>query len=386
MIQLSHPTVNAFNRALAEALHRAGRLSAFHTTIAAGRRQVDIPGSIVRQHWWPEVGRLAAQRLSLRAWTQGPRAPFGVDRVYHALDAAAARDLQGASSVYAYEDGALRTFQTAKARGLPRYYELPIAYWSTAQRLLQEEAERLPDWAPTLVAPDDPPEKLARKTEELQLADLVICPSRFVQSSLPSGVRSVVAEFGSPSSPNALATRREAGPLRVLFAGSMTQRKGLADLFTAMRLLNRKDVSLTVLGSPVAPLEFYRRQHPDFLYEAPRPHDQVLALMDQCDILALPSIIEGRALVQQEALSRGLPLLVTANAGGEDLIEPGVTGWLAPIRDPAALADRLAWFADHRAVLPEMRAAARRKAAELTWASYTSKILAAIDSLRSPAP
>jgi glycosyltransferase involved in cell wall biosynthesis len=138
-----------------------------------------------------------------------------------------------------------------------------------------------------------------------------------------------------------------------------------------------------VLGTPLSPLAFYRRACPDFIYEPTRPHPQVLALMDTCDVLVLPSIVEGRALVQQEALSRGLPLLVTANAGGEDLIEPGVTGWLVPIRDPAALAERIAWFADHRDQIPAMRVAARRVAAARTWDAYASRIIAAIDALSS---
>ena len=49
MILLSHPTANAFNRPLAEALHQAGRLAAFHTTLAFGRRRiafVEAPGGI----------------------------------------------------------------------------------------------------------------------------------------------------------------------------------------------------------------------------------------------------------------------------------------------------------------------------------------------------
>jgi glycosyltransferase involved in cell wall biosynthesis len=250
---------------------------------------------------------------------------------------------------------------------------------------LREEAARLPAWAPTLQAPDDPAEKLARKTEELRLADLVICPSRFVQSSVPSGASSIVAEFGSPAVPQNIARRRDDGPLRLLFAGAMGQRKGLADLFAAMRLLNRRDVELSVLGTPLAPLSFYRDAWPHFLHEPPRPHRQVLALMDSCDVLVLPSIVEGRALVQQEALSRGLPLLVTPNAGGEDLVVSGETGWLVPIRDPAALADRIAWLADHRRELSAMREAARRMAARRSWEDYTRRIIGAIDTLCSRA-
>jgi glycosyltransferase involved in cell wall biosynthesis len=103
----------------------------------------------------------------------------------------------------------------------------------------------------------------------------------------------------------------------------MTQRKGLADLFAAFNIVNRKDVELVVLGSLVQPLEFYRGQYADFSYEAPRPHGNVLQLMQSCDVFALPSIVEGRALVQQEAMACGLPLIVTPNAGGQDLIEEG---------------------------------------------------------------
>jgi glycosyltransferase involved in cell wall biosynthesis len=213
---------------------------------------------------------------------------------------------------------------------------------------------------------------------------LVICPSRFVESSLPPGVRSIVAEFGSPPVPPQVVRRSDDGPLRFLFAGTMTQRKGLADLFAAMRLLNRRDIELSVLGTPLMPLSFYRDACPHFRHEPPRPHREVLALMDSCDVLVLPSIVEGRALVQQEALSRGLPLLVTPNAGGEDLVVAGETGWLVPIRDPATLAGRLAWFADHRRELPAMGEAARRMAAARSWEDYTGRIIAAIDALCPP--
>lgn len=365
MIIVSHPTVNAFNRALVEALDQTRLLTRFHTTLAVGRRSVAVSRARVSQHRWREVARL----LGVGGVT--------VDDVYRALDATVSRQLTGANAVYAYEDGALATFRAARELGIHRFYELPIAYFETVQRLMREEAERLPTWAQTLGAPSDPEEKLARKAEELALAELVVCPSPFVQASLPAGTRSIIAEFGSPPVPAECNTRRN-GPLRLLFAGAMSQRKGLADVFAAMRKLRRADVQLVVMGAPLAPMEFYRSEWADFIYEPPRPHPDVLALMDTCDALVLPSIVEGRALVQQEALSRGLPLLVTANAGGEDLIEPGVTGWLVPMRSPDSLAERIAWLADRRENLPAMRQAARKRAAERTWKAYTDKIIAAI--------
>lgn len=98
-------------------------------------------------------------------------------------------------------------------------------------------------------------------------------------------------------------------------------------------------------------------------------------------MFCLPSIAEGRALVMQEAMSQGLPLIITPNTGGEDLIEEGVNGFLIPIRSPGAIAEKIAWFADHRPLLPEMSRAAKVKAAGLTWAKYGQTIAAAIRKL-----
>jgi glycosyltransferase involved in cell wall biosynthesis len=86
----------------------------------------------------------------------------------------------------------------------------------------------------------------------------------------------------------------------------MTQRKGLPDLFSAMKVLNRPDVELIVLGTPLIPLEFYQAEYPGFLYEPVRPHAEVRRLMLGCDVLVLSSIVEVRAMVRMEALSCGL--------------------------------------------------------------------------------
>jgi glycosyltransferase involved in cell wall biosynthesis len=236
-----------------------------------------------------------------------------------------------------------------------------------------------------LVGTRDSQAKHDRKAQELELADVIFVPSLFVRDSLPKHIhdtrRCYIVEFGSPLvSPDAPASTcrdHEEGehPLRVLFAGSMSQRKGLADVFAAMRQVQRRDVELVVMGSPIAPMEFYRSQNSEFRYETPRPHAQVLELMQSCDVLLLPSIAEGRALVQQEAMACGLPLIVTPNAGGQDLIEEGRTGFLVPIRSPASIAEKIHWLADHREALPEMRLAARAKALEYSWESYGRKIV-----------
>jgi len=411
VIHVVHPTGNEFVRALLSELESSQADFRYWTTIATKggglfrclpaniqsllqRRSYPVSRKRIRTHPWREWARLLAPGLGWNGLVAHETGWACADAIYQDLDRHVAKRLssdcqsgEGDPWVYAYEDGALHCFEAAARAGIRRAYELPIAYWETSRRLLEEEAERWPDWAPTLVGPSDSKAKLERKTRELELAEIIVVPSHFVERSLPDWVaapqRVVVAEFGSPSLGEIKTGERKAErqsavvgqPMRVLFAGSMSQRKGLADVFEAVRLLSRSDLELVVMGSPLVAMEFYRKQGVNFLHEPPRPHDAVLRLMQTCDVLVLPSIVEGRALVQQEALACGLPILVTPNAGGEDLVVEGETGFLVPIRSPEALAARLEWFAGHRGDLIAMREACRTKSAQYSWDRYARRVL-----------
>jgi glycosyltransferase involved in cell wall biosynthesis len=403
MILLSHPTGNQNVRGVLKALHLSGELGVFATTIGHSlstrspcwlrgklrrewdRRTYDLPKSLIWRRPLREAGRIIAGRLRLKPLIRHESGPFCIDAVYRGLDCAVKRNLarfvrkNGIAGVYGYEDGCAYTFEAAAHLGIARFYDLPIAYWSTARKLLEEEAQRFPAWEPTLSGTRDSAKKHERKTRELELANLVICPSKFVASSIPESIRQVkevlIAPFGSPEIADGIAAERPAGsPLRVLFAGALTQRKGLADLFAALQLLNRHDVELVVMGSPIAPMEFYFSQFSRFTYEPPRPHADVLRLMRSCDVLVLPSIVEGRALVIQEAMSQGLPVIITPNAGADDLIIEGMTGFLVPIRAPEIIAERIAWLAGHRSDARAMGLQAQAKAATYTWEQYGETI------------
>ena len=391
---VSHLTGNTFSRALLEELEKRGSLHSFHTTLGLANdspwkrflppvrrhRSFPVPRKRLRLHPLKEIRRLGTGALGGQE-----RRRRLADASYFNLDQAVARTLsqERPTIVHAYEDGADATFRMAGELGIFRSYELPIAYWTTTRRLLMEEAERLPDWEPTLEATREPEEKLIRKTEEIHRADAITCPSDFVLESIPAEIRAVkpclVASFGSPSATECPGTRREMrakdSPLRVLFVGSMSQRKGLADLFKAIRLLNTDKVELIVLGAPSLPMNFYQQQLPNFTHHPSAPRREVLEVMRSCDVFALPSIIEGRALVQQEAMSQGLPLIVTTNAGGDDLIDEGHTGFLVPIRSPEVIAEKLEWFLRNRDVIPAMREEAALKAASYSWSNYARSII-----------
>lgn len=408
-VLLSHPTGNANVRAVITALVEASNLVEFDTTLVANPKaswmkllpesmrsellRRTFPASLTQIHTHPfrEVARIAFSKLGFYKYVRHEHGWASIDSVYQDFDRSTAQRLiklvkkQKVNAVYAYEDGALETFKQAKKLSLMCVYDLPIAYWETGRRLMLEEADRMPAWSGTLGGGiQDSEAKLERKTHELEMADIIVGPGKFVMDSIPAWAadkQTIMAPFGSPvlspgSTPyklsNSQSNRRQ---VRILFVGSMGQRKGLGDLFAAVKLLNHPDLELVVMGSLLAPIEFYRAQLGGFRYELGRPHDQVLALMASCDVFCLPSIVEGRALVMQEAMSQGLPLIITPNTGGADLVIEGRTGFIVPIRSPEAIAEKLAWFLDNRSKIPEMGRNAQAHASTYTWDRYGKTVI-----------
>jgi glycosyltransferase involved in cell wall biosynthesis len=384
---VSHPTGNTFVKALIEELYQNELLEYFSTTIGFGencgeifsilkkRRFYNIPDAKIKRFWYPELLRLlqrGAQEKKRRL----------VDQTYAKLDQKTSKEIEVKSGkvIHAYEDGAYQTFTRAKELGIQCSYELPIAHWATGRRLLLEEAERYPEWEPTLESTRETEDKLFRKEEELRLADRITCPSQFVFDSIPLEIRQKtpcqISPFGSPlSQPVVFERSPKKDVLKLLFVGSMSQRKGLADLFEAMKLLKGEPISLSILGQPSMPMEFYRKQFPDFEFYPPCTNSKVREIMHQHDALVLPSIVEGRALVQQEALSCGLPIVVTPNAGGEDLVEEGVTGHLVPIRSPEKIVEAISSMMANRKNRDGIQKLCQKKAREYTWEKYAQNII-----------
>ncbi|GAA4316689.1 hypothetical protein GCM10023149_13850 [Mucilaginibacter gynuensis] len=404
-IILTHPTGNRNVRAVLDGLLRNDFLAEFETTLAIDpasawlkvlpkvmqkellRRSYDVSKDKIWSHEGLEIARMVLPKLKLKRYTNHENAFASTYSVYKDFDKAASKRLakyagqSKLNAVYAYEDGALEQFKRAKQLGLACIYDLPIAYWETGRKLMTEEADRLPQWAKTLGGGIlDSEKKLERKTQEMELADVVVGPGSFVMDSVPAWAKTkkmIVSPFGSPSTTNTpvINHKKTDKPLRVLFAGSMGQRKGLGDLFAALNLVNSKNIELVVMGSMLETPEFYRSEFAGFTYEPGRSHAAVLELMRSCDVFCLPSIVEGRALVMQEAMSQGLPLIITANTGGADLIIEGETGFLVPIRSPQAIAEKLNWFLSNRDKVAAMGEQARLHAANYSWEKYGSTII-----------
>lgn len=405
VIHLSHPTGNQNARQAALAFAEAGTLSRFSTALhvrsqgvlagvlpAGLRRELERrdfsdvapPARLASVAPGREVARLLAQRFGLGRLTARESGWASVDAVYRTVDAAVARSVrQGAevSAVYAYEDGALETFRAAEALGLERVYELPIGYWRAHRKLCAEEARLQPAWAHTWQADADSDAKVRRKDEEIALASRIVVPSRFVAETLreyPGALPPVsIVPYGCPAPIGPDARRWYAGgPLRLLFVGGLSQRKGLSYLLEAVQSLGDA-ASLTIIGSGAGREQLAGTRH---RLLGSMPHAAVLEEMRSHDVFVFPSLFEGFGLVITEALAQGMPVIITPACGPADMIEGGVQGWVVPVRDSAAIAERLRGCIQVPSTLRAMGTAAMALADRWTWRQYRRRLREALAS------
>lgn len=412
MIIVSHPTGNTFVRGVLRAAERRGCLEGFWTALALPSHltELSILGTSIRREIssrsFPEVSwrrihtrpcremlRIVGKRLRWERLIRHETSWLSWDRVFSDLDQAVAAhisyaDVKRVGAVYAYEDGALATFRVSRERGISCLYDLPIAHWRTLRRLLKEEAELHPAWAQTMEGLVDSDAKLARKDEEIALADRIVVASSFTRQSLEEhfgqNLPVTVAPYGAPLPTVEQPSRRAAAePLHLFYAGHLSQRKGFAYLIAA---LQRADVPwrLTLAGPmPAAPPSALRLflADPRCQWLGHVPHATLLEAMAKAHVFIFPSIVEGFGLVLYEAMAAGLPVITTPHTAGPDIMTSGREGYIVPIRDPDAIADRIAGLyadEDRRQI---MAASALQCAASHGWKRYEEQIAGLLDEV-----
>lgn len=384
MILVSHPTGNENVRQALTAFDDAGLLGEFWTTLSWNPEgflhkflPVSLGNLLKRRSYSPSI-RDRTHTVPVREIGRLLGNVFSIDSVSAALDARVARRIRATARneaircAYAYEDAALETFRAAAQKGFSRIYDLPIGYWRVGQRIFAEEAEREPEWASTLTGTRDTPEKLERKDEELRLANRLVVASSFTGKTLaeaPVDASVEMIPYGAPS-PLSADILPSSGPLKLLFVGSLGQRKGLSYLLKACEMLGNK-ITLTLLGRKTAPdcrpLEAATRRH---RWIPTLDHAGVLREMHEHDVLVFPSLFEGFGLVVVEAMAQGTPVITTENTCGPDIIEDGVDGYLVPIRSAEAIAGKIDLLAGDPERLMAMKIAARQKAELHPWSNY----------------
>ncbi|WP_017733604.1 glycosyltransferase family 4 protein [Nafulsella turpanensis] len=404
---LSHPTGNANVRAAADGFYKADHLSRFYTSVAVfsgsfldnigalkplaevRRRSFNMDlKPVTKVSPWLEFGRIVASKAGLSELVRHEKGILSIDAVYQDIDKRVAASLkyaikEGIGAVYAYDDGALNSFRTAKKLGVKCLYDLPTGYWRAARELLEKEKDRWPDWVSTITGFKDSVYKLSCKDEELRLADAIFVASRFTANTLqyyPGPLAPIhVIPYGFP----AVYAKREylraaRRRLKVLFVGKLSQQKGVADLFAAVEGF-QNFIDLTLVGHKACnnckALDVALEKH---TWIPSLPHKDILKLMRENDLLVFPSLFDGFGLVITEAMSQGTPVITTERTAGPDLIEDGCNGWLVSAGSVSTLRNAIEKLLLRPKLIAETGRAAMESARIRPWEVYGQELAKAL--------
>jgi glycosyltransferase involved in cell wall biosynthesis len=155
----------------------------------------------------------------------------------------------------------------------------------------------------------------------------------------------------------------------------MVREKGIFELAEAVAKVQRDipDVRVIWIGGALPSdrdnaTEVFRQRLRE-LEILPRFHfagfrNDVEVLMSLCDVYTLPSWREGMPRSILEAMAMALPVVATNIRGCREEVIEGETGFLVPVRDPDALADRLVRILGDRESARRMGEAARKRSVE----------------------
>src|SRR6185312_14916324 len=247
---------------------------------------------------------------------------------------------------------------------------------STHQRFQQQIiAEEFRLWGVDRVFSDD--RDTSREEQIYEQAHAITLPSTAAARSFAAmGVAAEkvhVIPYGVRLENFYPTTEPASGNFDVLFAGAAGLRKGVPYLLQAFAKLRHPNKRLRIAGAVLPDLKAVLNRLPQEQVEflGVVPQSRLRDLMSASHVLVLPSIEEGLALVQAQAMACGCPVICSTNSGGEDLFTDGVEGFVVPIGDTGALAARMQQLADDPGLQRAMREAALRRVRSIGgWSEY----------------
>lgn len=388
----------------ARALHETGLLGAYYTTFALAenglpirtaelldrrlglrfaaelrrRAIVEFPASLAKLFPWWEIPRTLASRGNLNSRLVDAlflRSITGFDR--HV-----ARQINGYSAVYAGNGAAYETFRAARKHSIPCIYSVRSFHPAFDDEIERRESEKFPEFRSGVSAGGKMKRVLSeRRQREWDLADLVVmhsnvCRDSYAAQGLDTAkVRVIPMGFPEIGPPLDADAKGISGPLKILWAGTFSLRKGAHYFLQAInRVPKAIDLEILVYGKHDIPKTISAAVNRPINFRPTIPRTELLKQYRLADILVLPTLSDADALATREAMSQGLPVITTEQNGASQAIKPGENALIVPARDAAALAQALCWCASNRSTLPQMGMRARETAKFWQWHHFGSAV------------
>lgn len=369
----------------AAAMHRAGHLSAFICGFSRLSPRSDFPeiGTALKRHdFYQTLFLLSLKIPSLRPW--GYRLQH---RSNVRLDHASYKWAKDTDAFIFYRTQGLRTTRRLRKEGrqVLCIMEEVNSHVEYAQEILKTEFDSL-----NLNTGFKPEYDYDLRMETYQEADCILCPSEFVRRSfLSKGFRPerlIKVNFGFPSIEELAVPKTFSADdmFRVLYVGQLHYRKGLRYAIEAFRKLKHPKKEFVIVGPATEVTGLEKTQIPEgVVFTGILKGEALKNQYRTASVFILPSLEEGLALVQGEALAFGVPILITTNTGGDDIINDGVEGFIVPPADVKSLSERLQEMADNHDKLNEMSENALHAAKQLgNWDTAVVKLVNAINNSR----
>jgi starch synthase len=294
-----------------------------------------------------------------------------------AFDARVAANLAPCDVFHAMSGFGLASHRVASER----YGALTVCDRGSAHIRYQDEllAEEHREWKLPYTPID--PVTVDREVAEYDACDVISVPSTFaLESFVRQGIdRGKLAKvsYGVDLSLFAPAPKRDPN-FRAIFVGNLSLQKGVPYLLEAVKGLGLKGFELWLVGAVSPGFEpLLRRYEGLFRHFGVVPRARLRELYSQASVLVLPSVQEGLALVQAQAMACGLPVIATAHTGAVDILTDGVEGFIVPIRSAGAIREKLRTLYESPELLTRMSEAALTRARAMGgWSQYGDNMIA----------
>ncbi len=231
---------------------------------------------------------------------------------------------------------------------------------------------------------------IEKEKKEYEIADFITVPTEFAKKTflekgfsenkiikIPYGVS--LSEFNSKNK------KKKNTKFRIIYTGSVSVRKGVIYLLSAFTQLNLKDSELLIIGNiddEIQHLIKKFRSNKDIIFKNSVKQSELSEYYLTSNLFVTCSIEEGLSMVQLQAMSCGLPLICTANSGGEEIIKNDVDGYVIPIRDLDALKKKILFLYNNQSICNKMGKLAQLKVQrDFSWESYGKNVIATYKNL-----
>ena len=224
---------------------------------------------------------------------------------------------------------------------------------------------------------------------EIRSADAFLAASDFTRKTLElSGVSKPVylCEYGIDDFIDITREYKERAqktelPIKILYVGRVNQAKGAYLLIDAARHFNAEQAVFDFYGNYDADKPIIQNAPENCTFHGHVPRQAMQKAYESSDVLILPTLADGYGFVIPEALSNGVPVICSRNAGASQLIKENKNGCLFDAGDKEEVIHILERIVNEPTCIDEMRKNAFASVKSLSWNRYNEQIRWALNEI-----